>query len=231
MAFFDLEARITEQDLSRTNRKTRQPFYLYIEAETENAVLLLKLALEEFLNAILRDVSLNSCIDVEICVFDKNGCTLLKECSAVSDSHINGIPQVEPTNGESINLTPVLAMALERIATQKRMYYNNNISYGKPVLLLFTAGNISDDAQQLKDVVARPLRETSVDIIPVCKNMEHPLLKTISSKNTIMHIPVEQAYSEVFLEIQNSMEKLSRSTAATYKELADCIVDGSRYFK
>ena len=34
MAVFDLDARITEEDLSGINRRTRQPIFLYVEAES-----------------------------------------------------------------------------------------------------------------------------------------------------------------------------------------------------
>lgn len=230
MAIFDLDAKITEEDLSGINRKARQPVYLYVEAEREAGVTELRTALQEFLRGILGNPTLQASADVEICVFDQTGCTILKECGSVTDVRLEHFSQIHPTDGQSIRLAPVLETALDRIAAQKRKYRSSDISYGKPSLLVFTAGNLADEPWQLQEVTARPLREASVDILPVCPNPDHPILKKISSQGRIMQMPVERAYTELFWEIRNSMERLSRSTAATYQELSDSLVDGSQYF-
>jgi uncharacterized protein YegL len=230
MQFFNLQARITEEDLSGVNRITRQPVYLYIEAQTDSAMVLLKRSLEEFLAAIMDDPTLKASAEVEICIFGQNGSSLVKECGAVTDTRIVLPSQIIPTNGQRIHLTPILKNALDRIAAQKLEYKSKNISYGKPALLLFTAGKLADEPWQLQEVVSRPLRETSVDILPVSENSDESILKLISSKDMVLHVPVEQAYTEVFREIRNSMERLSRSTTATYQELMSCLVDGSKFF-
>lgn len=231
MAVFDLDARITEEDLSGINRRTRQPIFLYVEAESTAKTVQLEQALTEFLEGIMQDPTLKTSADVEIAVFDGQTCLTVKECGGVENATVASLSELHPTDGQGLALAPILQQALERIAAQKRTYQTNRISYGKPALLLFTAGNLTDTAEQLQDVAARTLREASVDILPVCQEAEHPLLKAISSKGVVLQMPIEQAYTQVFLEIRNSMERLSKSTAATYQELATYLVDGAQYFQ
>lgn len=231
MAFYDLEASITEEDLSGTSRKARQPLFLYIEAETDAGIVELKGALRQFLNDILQTPTLQASVDVEICVFGQNGCTMLKECGPVTSAELPGLSQAHPTYRQNVALAPVLEKALERIAAQKAKYRENRISYGMTSLLVFTAGNIADEPWRLREAASRALRETSVNILPVCQNEENALLGEISSQGKVLQLPLQQAYTVAFQQICNSMERLSRSTSATYQELTSCLVDGAQYFK
>lgn len=231
MAFYDLEASITEEDLSGTSRKARQPLFLYVEAETDAGIVDLKSALRQFLNDILQTPTLQASVDVEIGIFGHNGCTVLKECGPVTNAELSGFSQVHPTYRQSVSLAPVLEKALDRIAAQKAKYQESRISYGMTSLLIFTAGHISDEAWRLQEVASRVLRETSVNILPVCQDPENALLKEISSQGKVLQLPLQQAYTVAFQQIRNSMERLSRSTSDTYQELTSCLVDGAQYFK
>lgn len=231
MPIYDLEANITEEDLSLTNGKARQPVYVYVEAESQAGVVELRSALQQFLTAVFQNPTLRACADVEICVFGENGSTLLKPCGDVRNTELSGYSQIQPTMGHSIWLAPILENAISRITSQKRWYRENRISYNKPTLLVFTSGNILDELWQIRDVVARPLRETSVDILPICQNTKNDILKEASSRGAVLQLPMEQAYTVILQEVCNSMERLSRSTNAAYQELTDCLVEGADRFK
>lgn len=231
MAVFDLDAKITEEDLSGLNSKIRQPVYLYVEVESEAGAVELRTVLQQFLKNIQDNSVLSASAEVEICVYGKNSNIVLKNCGAVSNTDVPNFSHIQPTCGTAVALAPILELAFSRIAAQKRQYLDNHFSYNQPSLLLFTSGNIADEPWRIQEAVARIRRENSVDILPVCANNENTMLQEISSNGKVLQLPLEQTYTVIFQEICNSMERLSRSTTTAFQELTGCLVDSKDYFK